>query len=1153
MEDSESSIFDRIMVELSKTFIPLKTLTTPERVTFLMKELGWELPGSEIFELTFPHIINEITNLMQFSSLYEKAKTIEEKLDAIGNLVGSIIKITEGIYELVIDIEHAVRSFPSFIEESKILERFPKRLFDYLIIEYLRDYQPEIFSILHFVGIVELELREQRDEIYQPSFILRELRWDRFPLLVKPLDLANEIYSWEVSFNSNLLLERFAIIMKAFSLPGGLYIQNEKLREELGKDEIDNIELRVPIFQTGRWPESYIETGIHISSYYFGSKKGLAILPYLFGSESLEIPLSELWQLSISCSANFNDGISLTFLPPKEVKIRNDLLKTALIPSDFSFGIKLLNKKELMLIGSKNSSHLSLKNSHLALTANKTNSNPEEVMIEIGIEELKFLLQKGDGDGFIQKVLPEDPIGFVFNLTLGYSSVKGFYIKLGAGFEIAIQINKQLGPIYLSIFYLKFDINENNLSILTTISGGVQIGPISAAIDKIGLRTELALGTKGKMGDADLVFKFQPPSGIGIGVDASVVKGGGFLSVDKPNYFGIIALSVQEKFDITAIGLLTTKLPDGSDIFSLLFMLTAEFSPPIQLSFGFALSGVGGLIGIHRTMSEEALRAAQKAHTLDTLLFPEDPIRDATLILANIKSIFPVKEGRFVFGPLVKIFWGGAVPLVEFSAGIFIELGGPVRIAIIGRAHAALPKPKSPIITLNMDILGFIDFGNKTLAIDSSLYNSNILKKFDLVGDMALRSNWGDNPDFALSLGGFHPRFNPPPGFPNLKRLGIKFGKKNPRLSCTMYLAITTNSFQTGSMVDLFAKAGPFKATAGFGFDTLIYFKPFSFLAEIYAWAKVSGLGISIGADLRFSLSGPNPYRAKGHVVVEILKREVKVKFNKKFGNTKSEDPIISEPAKVLHEQLENAKPIYEIPDWAYGGVLLTEDGEEFLSPVGELNISQNAVPLDFQMDLFAEGVPPSNEKKLSLEITRVDTNEPVQLNTDDPPKAHFAPAKFKKMSDNEKISAPSFEKYKSGERIVGNGAVSNNNCEKTVEFETILRNPDEEDIECNEFSIGQLQTTKALYMKKIWTMQGAAKHFKPLNKAKDKTRSQYIEVKEQEYTVTKHIASNGEFERVDEEGEKAANMTYHEAMDLAKKQGRKDVIIRDSAFAEEI
>lgn len=56
-----------------------------------------------------------------------------------------------------------------------------------------------------------------------------------------------------------------------------------------------------------------------------------------------------------------------------------------------------------------------------------------------------------------------------------------------------------------------------------------------------------------------------------------------------------------------ATGLLTTRLPGGASGFSLLVVISSEF-PPVQLGLGFRLVGVGGLLGINRTVAVEALR-----------------------------------------------------------------------------------------------------------------------------------------------------------------------------------------------------------------------------------------------------------------------------------------------------------------------------------------------------------------------------------------------------------------------------------------------------------------------------------------------------------------------------------------------------------------
>jgi len=68
-------------------------------------------------------------------------------------------------------------------------------------------------------------------------------------------------------------------------------------------------------------------------------------------------------------------------------------------------------------------------------------------------------------------------------------------------------------------------------------------------------------------------------------------------------------------------------------------------------------------------------------------------------------------------------------------------------------------------VLLHVDILGLLDIDARELSIDAVLYDSRIAV-FTITGDFAVRLNFGPAPAFAVSAGGFHPRFTPPPGFP---------------------------------------------------------------------------------------------------------------------------------------------------------------------------------------------------------------------------------------------------------------------------------------------------------------------------------------------------------------------------------------------------
>src|SRR4029077_2772120 len=113
----------------------------------------------------------------------------------------------------------------------------------------------------------------------------------------------------------------------------------------------------------------------------------------------------------------------------------------------------------------------------------------------------------------------------------------------------------------------------------------------------------------GNAGVAQIDVSFKPPNGVGLSVDAGIVKGGGFLYIDteRGQYAGALELTFAGFLSLKAIGIITTRMPDGSPGFSLLILVTAEFGTGLQLGWGFTLLGVGGLLGLNRTMRLDAL------------------------------------------------------------------------------------------------------------------------------------------------------------------------------------------------------------------------------------------------------------------------------------------------------------------------------------------------------------------------------------------------------------------------------------------------------------------------------------------------------------------------------------------------------------------
>ena len=121
-----------------------------------------------------------------------------------------------------------------------------------------------------------------------------------------------------------------------------------------------------------------------------------------------------------------------------------------------------------------------------------------------------------------------------------------------------------------------------------------------------------------------------------------------------------------------------------------------------------------------------------------------------------------------------------------------------------------------------------------------------------------------------------NPRFNPPAAldFPKLKRITIDFTRRdNPRLRLSAYLALTSNTLQIGARAELYVGVSQLSLQGALGFDVLIRFSPFGFVADLSGEVAVKwGSHTLLGISLEATLSGPDPLviRGKGKVKIWI-------------------------------------------------------------------------------------------------------------------------------------------------------------------------------------------------------------------------------------------------------------------------------------------
>ncbi|RZK89726.1 MAG: hypothetical protein EOO98_09860 [Pedobacter sp.] len=302
---------------------------------------------------------------------------------------------------------------------------------------------------------------------------------------------------------------------------------------------------------------------------------------------------------------------------------------------------------------------------------------------------------------------------------------------------------------------------------------------------------------------------------------------------------------------------------------------------------------------------------------------------------------------------------------------------------------------------------------------------------------MALRIGWGDKPMFVLSVGGFHPAFNEvPTDLRNMKRITISLlSGKNPRISVATYFAVTSNTVQSGARVELYAEACGFNAFGYLGYDLLVQFNPFYFIAQIEAGIALRRGGSEIaGIHLAGQLSGPTPWRALGKASLKILFVKISVKFDVTWGE--EAPPQLEEAINVKDLIIEAIKddrnwkaelPANTNTNVSIRKIDVTEE-KIIIHPFTILSLSQKVTPLDMEINKFGHNKP-LDDTYFTISVTDNSATEPIQ--------EEFAIGNFIKLKDSEKLTRKSFERIKSGIKFqTTNDVLHGPELQKEVDYE---------------------------------------------------------------------------------------------------------------------
>jgi len=1035
---AEPGTFERIAVILGDAFAPLAERLQPDRALGTLGQLGLHLPPE--------------TLTPAFSSALGSAATAAGQLPAlVTSLVGSINADAGGVTitgDSVRVAEKAVALIDAFAtiadrvgslagvsgvtagELSAFADALPGRLLEMVLADYLRVRQPTVFSLLSLIGVVEhTRLNAGSTDPVKPEVDVTHLRFDRIgDFLTGPEQLFADLYGWgSGGFQAEVLLGRVADLLVGVGLP----VTRSTIA---GPPPRAAVELFLAAI-SGTAP-AVNPPGLDATVTLAVGDGFSFTLPILPG---LELDLRASGNVAAATGLRLQPPAGLTLIPPSgsvQGELAAGIAKVPVPPAT-----------AVDLIGVTGGSRLEAQRLSLALKALFTwdaasGHATGDVGFEGRVQGGKLVVSLAEADGFIGTLMGGFGLEADFDLGFGWTAGSGVYFTGSAGLEVQVPTHIQLGPVEINGITVRVGIDGANFPIDLTANIKAALGPVTAVVEQIGVRATLSFPPdhRGNLGAANVAVAFRPPSGVGLTVDAAVVKGGGYLFVDtvRGEYAGALELVFADFLAIRAIGLITTKNPDGSPGFSLLIMMSVDFGAGIQLGYGFTLLAVGGLVGVNRTMNLQALMEGVRTNAIESVMFPTDIVANAPRILSDLRAFFPAREGVFLIGPMIKIGWGTPT-LVSISVGVIIEVPG--NIAIVGVLKVALPAEDAPLIVLQVNFAGAIEFDKSRLYFFASLFESRVLF-MTIEGEMGLLVAWGDDANFVLSVGGFHPRFTPPPlPFPSPVRVAVSIINTDvARIRVSGYFAVTSNSAQFGAHAELFFGFSAFSVQGEIGFDALFQFSPFFFVIEISASVSLRAFGVGVfSIHLQFALEGPTPWRAHGTGSISILFFEISADFDITWGEAAN---TALEPADVLpllaDELGKDQAWTARLPE---GSNLLVSlraldatAGTLVLHPVGTLQVRQRFVPLDLTIAKLGNKAV-RDAKRFNLSVTGGRLAKRGDL------EEQFALAQFLEMDDAAKLSKPAYERQHGGidlsvDAVVGGTARM---CKRIVRYEEVV------------------------------------------------------------------------------------------------------------------
>jgi hypothetical protein len=195
--------------------------------------------------------------------------------------------------------------------------------------------------------------------------------------------------------------------------------------------------------------------------------------------------------------------------------------------------------------------------------------------------------------------------------------------------------------------------------------------------------------------------------------------------------------------------------------------------------------------------------------------------------------------------------------LINGRALLVAKLGARFELTLLGLATLQIPQEEgggdtaTPYAYAELALEAVLAPDDGVFSVIAQLTPESYLlsRACHLTGGFAFCLWFGANPhagDFVLTIGGYHPAFDPPPHYPKVPAVGVRWTVDDElTVAGTAYFAITPAAAMAGAGIQVNFQSGALRAWLTAHADILVRWNPFYVTA---------GIGLSVGVSYRLDL-----------------------------------------------------------------------------------------------------------------------------------------------------------------------------------------------------------------------------------------------------------------------------------------------------------